>query len=94
MDSSERLISIPIINDYVITGAVVEQCTCKRQMTYTVDDIAYRQDIEALDKKINTLAEQSHMNDVSMCSLQETFPTVDEVNEVLTNYVQQLVACL
>ena len=85
------MISIPIIDDeYVITGAVVEQCTCKRQMNYTIDDIAYRQDIEALNKKIDTLAEQSHMNDVSMCSLQETFPTVDEVNDALTkNYVKK-----
>lgn len=57
-------------------------------MIYTIDDIAYKQDIEALNKKINTLAEQSHMNDVSMCSLHETFPTVDEVKEVLAkNYV-------
>ena len=71
-----------------IAGAVIESNTCIREMRYTVNDIAYVQDIEALDRKINTLAEQSHANDVSMISLQETFPTVDEVNEVLSNYVQ------
>ncbi len=92
MDSTERLITIAIDSNYKITGAVIEQNTCMRQMVYTTNDIAYLQDIEALNKKIDALAEQSHTNDIqTFCmqdSMREEFATVDEVNTVLTNYVQ------
>lgn len=57
-------------------------------MNCTIDNIAYRQDSDSLNKKIDKLVELSHMNDVSMRYLQETFPTADEVNEELMNYVQ------
>ncbi len=64
-----------------------------RQMVYTTNDIAYLQDIEALNKKIEALAEQSHSNDIQTFCMQdemrEEFATVDEVNTVLTNYVQK-----
>ena len=93
LDTSERFISITVNENYLITGVVVEQCTCMRQMIFTTNDIAYLQDIESLNKKINALAEQSHSNDVQTFALNESmrdeFATVDEVNEVLTNYVQK-----
>ena len=86
LDTVEKLISIPFDSNYIITRAVVEQCTCKKQMNYKVSDLVYIQDIEALDKKINALAEVSHYNDVNMTSIQETYTTVNEVNEALSNY--------
>ncbi len=72
-------------------------------MVYTTNDIAYLQDIEALNKKIDALAEQSHTNDIQTFNIQdemrEEFATVDEVNTVLGNYVlkaiyQKLLICL
>ena len=85
LDTSERFIQISIDSSYTVTGAVVEQCTCMRQMVYETKDIAYMQDIEALSKKIDALAEQSHSNDIQTFSMIDEFATVDEVNEVLTN---------
>ena len=35
-------------------------------MTYTVNDLAYVQDIQALDEKITALVEQFHVKDVAM----------------------------
>lgn len=51
LDTSERFISITVNENYFITGVVVEQCTCMRQMTFTTNDIVYLQDIESLNKK-------------------------------------------
>lgn len=85
LDTSERFIQISIDSNYLLTGAVVEQCTCMRQMVYETKDIAYIQDIEALSKKIDALAEQSHSNDIQTFSMRDEFATVDEINEVLTN---------
>lgn len=85
LDTSERFIQISIDSNYLLTVAVVEQCTCMRQMVYETKDIAYMQDIEALSKKIDALAEQSHSNDIQTFSMREEFATVDEINEVLTN---------
>ena len=89
LDNTERLISIPISSEYSVTGAVIETNTCIRQMVYTPKDFAYMQDIEALNKKIDTLAEQSHNNDAQTLSLDEQeYATIDEVNTALSNYVQ------
>ena len=49
LDSTERLISIPINSNYKLTGAVIEQFFCILQMVYTTNDIVYLQDIEALN---------------------------------------------
>ena len=90
MDTSERFILINIDENYIIAGVVIEQCTCTRQMVYSTNDFAYIQDIEAINKKIDALAEQSHNNDAQTLSLQDDFVTVDEVNKVLTeNYVNK-----
>ena len=56
LDSTERFISILIDSCYVITGAIIEQNTCMRQLGYTTNDFAYVQDIAALNKKIDVLA--------------------------------------
>ena len=83
VESRKKFIKIPIIDPtYRIAGAVIEQSTFKRQLVYSTNDIAYRQDIDALDKKINALAEQSHANDIDMYN---TYATVDEVNTVLAD---------
>ena len=54
-----------------ITGAIIEQNTCMRQLVYTPSDFAYVQDIAALNIKIDVLAEQSHSNDTQAYSLQD-----------------------
>ena len=53
-----------------------------RHLTLTPADFVYTCDIDALDKKITALAEQSHLNDAAMY---EEYATVNEVNEVLAN---------
>lgn len=91
-EMTNNITTIPITSkDYKVSGVIVEKCTCKRQMIYTTNDLAYMQDIEVLNKKIDALAEQSHMNDVQTLSLQnDDYATIDEVNTVLTqNYVQK-----
>ena len=82
-------ISISCSQDYIISGVVVEQCACTRQMSYEVKDLAYIQDINALNKKIDVLAEITHSNDVDMLTIADAYTTVQEVNDVLTNYVQK-----
>ena len=78
---------IEVQNEYKVSGVIIEYNSLTRHMTFGVEDLAYTCDIEALDKKINALAETSHKNDSMMASIQDTYTTVDEVNEVLTNYV-------
>lgn len=51
--NSKWLILIAIDSNYLITDAVIEKRTCMRQMVYITNDIAYRQDIEVLDKKMH-----------------------------------------
>ena len=83
---NDKIILIERAGDIQIAGATIESNTCARRMTYTINDLAYIQDIQALDEKITALAEQSHTNDVEM------FATVDEVNDVLlNNYVNKIV---
>ncbi len=90
LDNTEKLISIQFSSNYSLTGVIIEHCTCIRQMIFSTNDFAYRIDIEALDKKINTLAEQSFNNNIQTLSLQDDFATIDEINTVLTeNYVQK-----
>lgn len=55
LNASERLISILIDSNYVITGAVIEQWKYMRQMIFLI-----KQDIDSLDKKIDALNEQNH----------------------------------
>ena len=45
-----------------------------RKMFYTTNDIAYLQDNDALNKKIDVFAEQSHSNDAVMYN---TYATVE-----------------
>lgn len=71
-----------------IIGVHVKSNTCTRIINMTVDDLAYTCDINALNKKIDALAEQSHINDVQTFSMQDEFATITEVNDVLKNYVQ------
>ena len=80
-----KTITIESQNEYRIWGVVIEYNSFTRHLTFTPNDLAYTCDIEALDKKINALAEQSHSNDVAMASIQEEYATVNEVNEVLEN---------
>ncbi|WP_300485523.1 hypothetical protein, partial [uncultured Brachyspira sp.] len=80
-----KTITIESQNEYRIWGVVIEYNSFTRHLTFTPNDLAYRIDIEALDRKINALAEQSHSNDVAMASIQEEYATVNEVNEVLAN---------
>lgn len=80
-------IVIEVQNEYKISGIIVDYNSLTRHMTFGVEDLAYTCDIVALDKKINALAETSHTNDALMASIQDTYATVDEVNEVLTHYV-------
>lgn len=49
-------------------------------MFYTTNNITYLQDIDALNKNIDVLAEQSHPNNVVMYN---TYATVDFLNTVL-----------
>ena len=82
----DKIIMIERTNDTVdIAGTTILTNTCCRRMTYNINDLAYIQDIEALDEKITALAEISHLNDVSIMSIQEEYATVNEVNEVLAN---------
>ena len=63
---NDKIILIERAGDIHIAGATIESNTCARRMTYTVNDLAYMQDIQALDEKITALAEQSNVNDVAM----------------------------
>ena len=52
-------------------------------MKYSVNDIAYMSDIDALNKKIDQIEENSHTNDENIAKIMNTYPTVDETNEAL-----------
>lgn len=51
-----------------------------RQMFYATNNTTYRQDIEALSKKVETLAEQSHSTDAVMYN---SYGKVEKVKIVL-----------
>lgn len=87
LNTAEKLFSIQFISNNILSVAVVEQCTYKKQMNYHVSVLAYVQDVVELDKKINTLTSISHFNDVSMVTIQDKYTYADDVNEVLSNYV-------
>ena len=82
----DKSITIPVDSTYKIVGIVVEYNSFTRHLQLTPNDLAYTCDIDAIEKKINSLAEQSHLNDAAMTSIADTYTTVDEVNEALSNY--------
>ena len=60
-------------------------------MTFTINDFVYTCDIDAIHKKINALAANSHNNDAAMASTLNDFPTVDEVNAALDEIKNSMV---
>ena len=74
-----------------ITGVVIQGNSCTRNMTFTTNDLAYTCDIDALHKKIDVLAANSHNNDAAMASTLDDFPTVDEVNAALDEIKNSMV---
>ena len=84
---SDKVIYISYDPNYALTGVIIEHNTFTRQLVFTSNDLAYMCDIYALHKKIDYLAEQSHINDTAIMSIQEDYAMIDEVNEALKNYV-------
>ncbi|WP_289705283.1 hypothetical protein, partial [Bacteroides acidifaciens] len=66
-----------------ISAISIKENTAIRSMKYTVNDIAYMSDIDALNKKIDQIEENSHTNDENIAKIMNTYPTVDETNEAL-----------
>ena len=84
---NDKFIYISYDPNYALTGVIIEHNTFTRQLVFTSNDLAYMCDIDALHKKIDALAEQSHSNDTAVMSIQEDYAMIDEVNEALKNYV-------
>ena len=56
-------IEIQIVGNYKVSAGIVEYNDCVRQMSFTTNDLAYISDIDALNRKIDALADISHTND-------------------------------
>ena len=77
--NDEKTITIEVQNEYKITRITIQQNSFTRHLEFTTNELAYTCDIDALNKKIDMVAEQSQVNDLDM------YATVDEVNDVLLN---------
>ena len=66
-----------------VSGISIKNNIEIQSMMFTINDLAYMSDIDALNNKIEQIEEHSHTNDQTIEKLMNTYLTVDEKNEAV-----------
>lgn len=82
----DKVITIDNPHHVQVTGIMIKKNTSVRHMDFTTNDIAYTCDVEAIQKKIDSLHDQLKHNDKLLATTLNEFPNVDEVNTVLDTF--------